>query len=75
MQKQFILKNGNAKLENATHCNEYEQGRLKDVNIFSKVTRFKCSWVNDSFHAWKVTLAVLIKNLPGKNFVFYANLR
>ena len=43
MQKQFILKNGNAKLENATHCNEYEQGRLKDVNIFSKVTRFKCS--------------------------------
>ena len=59
-------------------CNEYEQGGLKNVYIFSKITNLQCSWVkrlyDDSFHAWKVTPLFLIKNHLGKNFVFHSNL-
>ena len=34
IQKQFIWKNGNPKLKHTTFCNEYEQGELKNVDIF-----------------------------------------
>ena len=36
IQKQFSLKNRNPKLKDTTLCNEYEQGGLKDVDIFCK---------------------------------------
>ena len=59
-------------------CNEYEQGGLKNVDIFSKITSFLCSWVkrlyDDSFHARKVISLCLIENHAGKNFVFHSNL-
>ena len=75
IQKQFIWKNGNPKLKHTTLCNEYEQGGLKNVDIFFKITSLQCSWVkrlnDDSFHARKV---FLIKNHLGKNFVFHSNL-
>ena len=32
-QKQFIWKNGNPKLKHITHCNKYEKGGLKNVDI------------------------------------------
>ena len=38
IQKQFIWKNGNPKLKHTTLCNEYGQGGLKNVDIFSKIT-------------------------------------
>ena len=44
-QKQFIWKNGNPKLKHATLCNKYEQWRLKNVDIFSKITSLQCFWV------------------------------
>ena len=78
IQKQFVWKNGNPKLGHTTRCNEYEQGGLKNVNIFSKITSLQCSRVkilyDDSFHAWKVTPLFLINNHVGKNFVFQSNL-
>ena len=77
IQKQFIWKNGNSKLKHTTLCNEYEQGGLKNVDIFFKITSLKCSWVKrlyDSFHAWEVIPLFLIKNHLGKNFLFHSNL-
>ena len=78
IQKQFIWKNGNPKLKYATLCNEYEQGGLKNADIFSKIISLQCSLVKrlygDSFHAWKVMPLLLIKNHLGKNIVFHSNL-
>ena len=78
VQKKFIWKNGNLNLKHTILCNEYEQGGLKNVDIFSKITSLQCSWVkrlyDDSFHAWKVIPLFLIKNHLGKNFVFHSNL-
>ena len=45
IQKQFIWKNGNPKLKHTTLCNEYEQGGLKNVDIFSKIASLQFSWV------------------------------
>ena len=78
IQKQFIWKSGNPKLKHTTLCSEYEQGRLKNDNILSKIASLQYSWVkrlyNDGFHAWKVIHLFLIKDHLGKNFVFYSNL-
>ena len=72
IQKQFIWKNVNPNLKHTTLRNEYEQGGLKNVDIFFKITSLQCSWVKrpygDSFHAWKVIPLFLVKNHLGKNF-------
>ena len=77
-QKQFIWKNRNPKLKHTTLCKEYEQGGLKNVHIFFKITSLQCSWVkrlyHDSFYASKVIPLFLIKNHCGKNFVLHLNL-
>ena len=78
IQKQFIWKSGNSKLKHATLCNKYEQGGLKNVDIFSEITSLQCSWVkklyDNSFHAWKEIPLFLIKSHLGKNFAFHSNL-
>ena len=70
IQKHFIWKNGNPKLKHTTLCNEYEQGGLKNVDIFSKISGLQCSWVkmlyDNSFHIWNVIPLLLIKNHPGE---------
>ena len=59
-------------------CKEYEQGGLKDVDIFSKITSLRSSWIKglygDSFHTWKVIPLYLIENHLDKNFIFHSNL-
>ena len=79
IQKQFIWKKGNPKLKHTTLYNKYEQGGLKNVHIFSKITSHQSSCVkklyDDSFHGWKVKPLFLIKNHLGKNFAFRSNLK
>ena len=71
IQKQFIWENENPKFKRTTLCNEYEQGGLKIVYIFSRITSIQYSWVkrlyDDSFHAWKVIPLIYIKLLPGNS--------
>ena len=66
------------KLKHTTLCNKYEQGGLKNVDIFSKITSLQCSRIkrlyDDSFYTWKVIPLFFIKNRLGKNFVFHSNL-
>ena len=33
------------KLKQTALCNEYEQGGIKNADIFSKITSLQCSWV------------------------------
>ena len=64
-QKQFIWKNENPKLKHNTLCKEFEQGGLKNMDIFAKITTPQCYWVkrlyNDSFDVLKLTLYFLSK--------------
>ena len=77
-QRKFISKGKNPKIENNTLCNDYENGGLKNVDIFSKVVVLQCSWIkklfNNNFHQWKVILIYLIRQDFGKNFKFHSNL-
>ena len=53
IQEQFIWKNRNFKLKYTVLSNEYEKEGLTNVDIFSKITIFQCSWVKrlvNSFH-------------------------
>ena len=72
IEKQFIWKNGNPKLKHTTLCNEYEQGELKNVDIFSKIISLLCSWFkrlyDDSFHAWKVIPFFSCQKSPTQKF-------
>ena len=78
IQKHFVWKNENPKLKHTTLCNEYEQGGLKNVDIFSKISSLQCSCVktlyDNSFCIWNVILLLLIKNHPGESFIFHSNL-
>ena len=78
IQKQFIWKNRNPKLKHTILCKEYEQGGLKNVDIFSKITNLQCICVkrlyDDSLHVWKVTPLFLIKSHLRKDFIVHSNL-
>ena len=46
------------KNKHSTLANSYEDGGLKDVDVFSKVIRLQCSWIkrlyDENFHEWKI---------------------
>ena len=74
---EFMWKGKNSKIKNCTLCNDYENGELKNVNIFSKFVSLQCSWIkslfDDNFHQWKLIPLYLICQYLGKNFKFHSN--
>ena len=46
------------KNKHSTLANSYEDGGLKDVDVFSKVIRLQCSWIkrlyDENIHEWKI---------------------
>ena len=75
---EFIWKEIFPKILNSTLCNDYENGGLKNVDIFSNVVSLQCSWIkrlfNINFHQWKVIQPYLTRQYLGKNFKFHSNL-
>ena len=70
IQMEFIWKGKNSKIKNSTLCNDYENGGLKNVDIFSKVVSLQCSWIkrlfDSNFHQWKLIPLYLIRKHLGK---------
>ena len=66
------------KIKHETLCNDYKAGRLKYVNIPSKIIARQCSWIrriyDNSFHDWKLIPLYLIKKSFGTAFKFHSNL-
>ena len=64
IQMEFIWKGKNLKIKNSTLCNDYEYGRLRNIDIFIKVVSLQCFWIkrlfNNNFHQWKVVPLYLI---------------
>ena len=58
----------------STHSDSYEDGGLKDVDIFKKVVSLQCSWIkrlyDENFHGWKIIPSYLIKIIFCENFKF-----
>ena len=59
-------------------CNDYENGGVKNVDIFSKVVSLQCSWIkrlfDNNFHQWKLIPLFVICQHLGKKIKFHSNL-
>ena len=68
------MKRKNPKIKHVTICNEYENGGLKNVDVFPKVINLQCFWIkrlfDDNFHQWKLTAVYLVQWYLGENFQF-----
>ena len=78
IQKEFSWGKNKSKIKHDTLCNDYENGGLKSVDIFSKIVSLQCSLIrilyDENFHPWKVISLYLIEMHFGKNFKFHPNL-
>ena len=78
IQKEFLCGKNKSNVKHDTLFNDYENGGLKSVDIFSKIIIPRCSWIrrlhDENFHPWKVILLYLIEMHFGKNFKFHPNL-
>ena len=43
----LTIEEKNPKIKQSTLSNSYEDGCLKDVGVFTKVTSLQCSWIKD----------------------------
>ena len=54
---------------------DYQNGGLKNVDIFFKIISLQCSWLkpifDNSFHQWKITPLFFIHKTFGKYFKFH----
>ena len=75
---EFIWKGKTPNIKSSTLCNDYDNGGLKNVDVFSKIVSLQCSWIkrlfDNNFHQWKVIPLYLIRWYLGRNFKFHSNL-
>ena len=75
IQKEFLWGKNKSKIKHDTLCNDYENGKLKRVNIFSKIVSLQCSSIrrlyDENFHLWKIIPLYLIRCILVKilNFI------
>ena len=71
-QKNVIWNGKNPKIKHSTLSNSYEDGGLKDVDVFTKVIGLQCSRIkklyNEIFHEWKIIPSCLIRTNFYENF-------
>ena len=77
-RKNLFGKTKNPKIKHITFCNNYDNGVLKNVDIFSKIISLQCFWIiklyDNTTPSWKVISLHLIKAKLGLNFKFHSNL-
>ena len=78
IQMEFIWKGKTPNIKSSTLNNDYDDGGLKKVDVFSKIVILRCSWIkrlfDNKFNQWKVILLYLIRRYLGGNFKFHSNL-
>ena len=79
VHKSFIWDNQKRKIKQSTPIADYSEGGYKDVDIETKISALKVTWVKrllDSyFHSWKIIPAVLFSSIGGLKIVFHSNLK
>ena len=86
IQEEFLWGKNNSKIEHNNLCNDYENGGVKSVDIFSKIISIQsiqCSWIrklyDENFYPWKIIsylieMQYMIEMHFGGNFKFHPNL-
>ena len=76
IKKTFIWHSSRLKIGHKTLCNNFENGGLKHVDIYSKIISLQCSWLrklcDKNFHEWKIIPSHLINKYFGKSYKFHS---
>ena len=76
--KEFLWNSSNAKIKHETVSNDFQNQCLKNVDISSKTSSLRCSWVerlfNENSYDSKLIPLHFVNNAFGKNFIFHSNL-
>ena len=63
VHKGFIWDNKKPKIKHSTLIADYSEGGYKDVDIETKISALKATWVkrlsDSNFHSWKIIPAIL----------------
>ena len=74
----FFWNSSSPKVKHETICKAFQYGRLKNVDIKSKIIHLQCSLVklvyDESFQEWKIIPLMLIKNTFRECFIFHSKL-
>ena len=67
------------KIKHSTLIAGYSEGGYKDVDIETKISALKVTWVkrllNSNFHSWKIIPTILFSSIGGLKIVFHSNLK
>ena len=78
IQKNFLWNFTAPKIKHSTTRMDYQNGALKNVDVFFKIISLQCSWFrrlfDNSFHQWKVIPLLFINKTFGEHFKFHSNL-
>ena len=79
LQKSFIWSNRKPKIKHSTLIADYGQGGYKDIDIKTKISALKVTWVtrllDTNFHPWKINPNMLFSNIGGLEIMFHSNLK
>ena len=79
LQKSFIWSNRKPKIKHSTLIADYGEGRYKDIDIDSKISALKITWVtrlsDTNFHPWKIIQNMLFSNIGDLEIMFHSNLK
>ena len=76
IHKDFIWGGKKPKIKHSTLIGNYEDGGLRDIDIYSKIKALQLSWIkrlhDKNFHPWKIIPTYLLSKLLvcGKNIFF-----
>ena len=78
IQKNFLWNFTAPKIKHSTTRMDYQNGGLRNVDVFFKIISLQCSWFrrlfDNSFHQWKVIPLFFINKTFGEHFKFHSNL-
>ena len=77
IQKNFLWNFTAPKIKHSTTRMDYQNGGLKNVDVFFKIISLQCSWFrrlfDNSFHQWKVIPLFFINKTFGEHFKFHSD--
>ena len=78
VQQDFVLNKSRSKIKHSSLIGNYEEGGYKDVDISTKLTALKITWIrrllDGNYHPWKIIPERLFASVGGYSF-FHFNLK
>ena len=78
VQQDFVWNKSRSKIKHSSLIGNYEEGGYKDVDISTKLTALKITWIrrllHGNYHPWKIIPERLFASVGGYSF-FHFNLK